>query len=468
MTYDNLNLAYKSLFIIVIAAICTIISIFPKYALLICGIILILLLILNFVKNESLIIYFLILLCVFQNFLAIIVAKKLGTTLMQCLILTKELIAYSTLLLVLIFNIKKIKLTLVELVCFIFIFILSIYLLVPSDVSLFLKLVQYRQILTPVILYLLGKYIFLSSFKLQLILKFLINLSIATVIFGILECLAFSSTFWYDLGINTYLSSKGMDAYASGLNGLPGNFYTYDYYLFIGTSLRRMVSFIADPTLLGQFLVLPICILLFTDVMCGKKRILYILLLTFGLILTLSKGGLFSLAIAFMYKLLKNNNKIFGILLAVVTIIFTIFILNNATMFSSIPDHINGLVTNFKLMISNPLGLGLGKAGNFSRIYSINDDTAVGESFIGLILGQMGIFTIVFLIFLICLIKELDFRNKLDLSLVNISIAFRSALIGTIISSFISESAISFISAGTLFLLSGILSSNICYRKTSN
>ena len=467
MNSNNITKVYTCILILLVSLLCALIPLFPLYTISICAVILIPIMIYIFFKKPNLIVYTLIILCIFQNILAIVIAQKFGGTLMQGLILIKELLTYSALIIAFIFNIKKIKIISVDLFAFIFTVILSIYLIFPNDVSIFLKLVQFRQIITPIILYLLGRLLLINCTKFNKLLKFTVNLSVVTVIFGFIECFFLGDNFWTSLGIGSYLSYKGMDRYAFGLNGLPGNFYTFDYYSIIGIPLRRMVSFIADPTLLGQFLVLPICILLFTKIINGKKRILYIIILCLGLFLTLSKGGLFSLLIAFTYKLLKSKYRVLGQILLIITAFITYFILNNASMFSSLPAHISGLANNFKIAFYNPLGLGLGKSGNFSKLYSMQDDISSGESFIGVILGQLGVLTVIYILFLVYLIKNLKVKAITDINTKNIFIVFQATLIGTITSSFISESAISFISTGILFLFSGILVTNNSKTKLS-
>ncbi|KRE10460.1 polymerase [Bacillus sp. Root239] len=407
-------------------------------------------------------IYVLFLYIVFQNFFAIILAKYAGGNFTQIFILLKDILTYLALLIAVIVNFKKQKAIWPDVFAVLYLIVLCFYLFPYDDTSFFTKLVQFRQLLTPIILYLLGRFMMVGINRTNKFLKFLIYISMLATLFGFLERYILGDTFWINLGIKEYLSSKGMDTWAYGLGGVPGNFYSYDFYSIIGISLRRMVSFVADPTLFGQFLVLPIAVLMFTKIFKGKKRTIFLVTLILGLILTLSKGGIFSLGIAMVYKIFRTKFKILGYLILTIFLMFTFIILTNASMFSSLPAHLNGLIHNFQLTINNPFGLGLGKAGNFAILYSDskNEELGSGESYIGMIIGQIGIFSILFVIFLITAINFYRKKTTESQWMNDLSTVLTAVLLGTISSSMISESAISFISSGILFFMVGLAVKN--------
>ncbi|MBS4206708.1 polymerase [Bacillus sp. FJAT-50079] len=409
----------------------------------------------------------LIIYVVFQNLIAIILAKNLGGSTSQAFILGKDLLVYIGLVVAYVINFKKYKITLPDLFAFLYLIILSIYLLVPSDAPIFAKLVQYRQLSTPVILFLLGRLMFISKERTITILKFLVYISVISVLFGYLERFILGDQFWITIGITDFLVSKGMESWAYGVGGLPGNFYTFDYYAILGTSFRRLVSFVADPTLYGQFLVFPIGILLFTKLFTGKKRNVFAVILLIGLVLTLSKGGIFALGIAIIFKIFRSKYRPIGYLALFFFTIITFFIINNASLFSSLPHHINGLFHNIELTIANPFGLGLGEAGNFAKLYSDGSSEVIGagESYIGMLLGQIGIFSVPFLLFFLTLINFFRRSHVKTPYMRELFVLFAALNIGVLCSSMISESAISFISSGILYLMSGVVITNKTIQK---
>lgn len=452
----------KILAVLSLSVICGILSTFPMVLIssfLAIGVIILGVYIL---RKPDRFIYLLMVYVLLQNFFAIILSKYAGNTLAQGFILTKDILVYLALLIALIANYKKYKFIYPDLFAFLYLCVLGIYLVVPSDTSFFAKLVQFRQLTIPVILYLLGRFMVVNFERIKTFLKFLVHISVIAVLFGFLERYILGDNFWINLGIREFLASKGMGVWAFGQGGLPGNFYSYDFYSIIGTPLRRLVSFVADPTLFGQFLVFPIAILLFTKLFTKKLRSIYLFILLLGLLSTLSKGGMFSLGAVLTYKVLRSRYRPIGYFLLFVFVIITVFIINNASLFSSLPAHLNGFVHNIKLTISNPFGLGLGEAGNFARLFSENDNELLGagESYFGMVLGQLGIFSVPFILFLFSLINFYRKKNIHNVHTKEFFILFAATLIGTVCSSVFSESAISFVSSGLLFLMSGVVATN--------
>ncbi|SLL33521.1 Uncharacterised protein [Mycobacteroides abscessus subsp. abscessus] len=399
---------------------------------------------------------------IFQNFIAIIAAKYLGGDFSQFVIIFKDVLVYLVLLFAFCINHRKFKLIAPDIFAFLYFFLLVIYLLVPNENGLFAMIVQFRQLITPISLYLLGRFLLIKKSRVEVYLRVLVKISVIAVIFGLVERYLLGDAFWSTLGIKEYLISKGMEVWSYGYGGVQGNFYTYDLYSIIGHPLRRMVSFVADPTLFGQFLVLPIVILLFTEIFNKKYRIYFSIILIFGLLLTISKGGVLSLLIALTYKLFHSKYKVFGYFAIIILMIALAIIMNNASLFSSLPSHINGLVHNSMNIISKPFGSGLGSSGNFAVLFSTSSDSDIGsgESYIGMVLGQVGVFSILFILFIVSLILFYKKRIKHTIGNEKMNIVLIATLLGVSLSSLISESAISFISAGILFLISGLVTSD--------
>jgi hypothetical protein len=407
---------------------------------------------LDYVLNNKIDMVIMLLICyiVFQNFLAILFSKIMYGSLV--IIGIKDIAIYLLLGLLLLLNYKKITLVKSDFLAIIYYLILIVYLMIPENVSWGSKIVQFRQLSTPVTLYLLGRLLFLNRPKFNNLLKFIVNISIFSVSFGIIERFILKDDLWIKLGIMDYMAQKGMDRWSYGKGGLPGNFYTYDWVQITDEPVRRMVSFIADPTLFGQFLVFPIAILLITKIYIGKKRYISLLILLIGLLSTLSKGGILSVFIIVIFVLLNSKFKKVGLSLLTVLVLFVGILLFNAEKFSSLPAHLNGLFQNIKLLIEYPFGMGLGQSGNLAKLYS-SKVTGSGESYFGMMIGQIGIFSIVMIAFFwFAYFRFNSFDN-------NHNKLFQSLTISLFISSLLSESAVSFISAGLVFIFMGIFSS---------
>lgn len=423
--------------------------------------------------NDNKFVYALAIMIVFQNFIAIIFSGMGQSFFVTVVISLKELFVYGCIVFFFLFrNGAELKtFRLVNWAAYAYIFLIIAYFLFLNGIPLFTKSVSGRQLITPAALYLFGFYV---KSKQERIMPYYLRIAAVVVIFGLIETFLLGDQFWIKLGIQRYMDDKGMTLWAFGNNGLPGNFYSFDFSGFIGTDLRRMVSFIADPTLLGQFLVLPVLYsVLAKDRFKNKrKRLMYSLLLSTGMLLTLSKGALISTAIGVLvYLLLKKNrfSQLIGMAMGYIVIFFLVIILANYQKFSSLPAHLNGLTSNLLTVVKFPFGLGLGKSGNFASLYNTSgsaDTTSAGESFIGAMLGQIGIVgTLLFFVFIAAVLSALVKRYCLSQNSDFLILA--SALAGTVAASFLSESAISFISAGLIFTISGIYLSNESHDQGS-
>ncbi|MCI1880615.1 MAG: polymerase [Sporolactobacillus sp.] len=424
--------------------------------------ILLILLFINW-KNKNKFIYLLLIMIIFQNFFAIILSglgKPLYVTL---LISLKELYVYGCVFFFCLLK-KKNKskrLNIINWLAFIYLSVIALYFIFPNNLPLFVKSISGRQLIMPVILFLFGYFTISSPINL---LASYTRISLVIVAFGFIESWILGDEFWIDLGIKHYMENKGMSLWAYGTQGLPGNFYTFDFVYFTGVALRRMVSFIADPTLLGQFLVVPLLYSVFGEIKNHREKIFYAVFLSVGLFMTLSKGAILSVLIGFLFILFlkkDRSSQLFALFLSYIFIFFMLIILSNYQLFSSLPAHFNGFLSNLAVVESYPLGLGLGRSGNFANLYNTGDSSEAGESFIGAMLGQTGIAgTFLFLLLIILVIWSLVKKYTKDND--NNFLIIAGALTGTVLISLISESAISFISSGMIFVLAGVyLSSGI-------
>ena len=389
---------------------------------------------------------------ILQNLICIIVCSMFSSMLAQIILLYKELIFYGTVVIYFIANKKlslrkdSVPLIIMIAICIPFFFI--------GSAPLYTKLVCFRQIMTPIILILYGRTYQLTENEIDDFVQLLIKIGILIVIFGFIEEFIVGDAFWLNLHIQKYMDMKGFSAWSWG--GLPGNFYSADLHTIFGM-MRRMVSIMADPLLIGHYLSLCVVILLF----CPPKNLavsyyLKLLLLTVGVVLTLSKGAILVIAISYTYKLWRKN-KLLSIACAFVGFVASLYMIKNNTLWS-LAQHSGGLASS----LGNIIGKGLGSAGNYSNLYGGNSDIA--ESYLGALLGQMGIIGVAAFVYAIVyyLVKIKSVKNKL-------SLAIFAYILGILIEAIMSESSINFVGSGVAFIMLGVLSNETCtkYQKIS-
>lgn len=237
------------------------------------------------------------------------------------------------------------------------------------------------------------------------------------VSFGLLEYILPVETIWGKIiKIQSFMENTETDPWASIPLSESGRFYSWDLYIILGEKLRRLVSIYADPTLTANVLVLLLNIFLLLPKKKIKDKILIVLIILCGF-LTLSKFFVLSLLTSILFYFTEVMIRNIIIYLLIGNVIISILLIN---IFPYIPSvaHIQGLIsafTNFQ-----PFGRGLGQAGNYA-IFSHIEHTVGGESSIGSMLAQIGIFSFL-LIFQINNLLNLIVSNykKINFKKINI------------------------------------------------
>jgi hypothetical protein len=253
------------------------------------------------------------------------------------------------------------------------------------------------------------------------------------------------------LGVPEFSIAKGTEIWAFGPHGLPGNYYSYDLLKWYPEPIRRAVSIVLEPTLLGQLMAFPALYYLIS------KKYAYFLYFFLVMIMALSKGGLLALAVGWLfyvyaYKLRKHGKRL--LLLMSPILLALIIALLNVLEFGSMPLHIAGLVDNVANLRHHILGAGIGNAGNFAVLAQISEggesDILSGESYFGAAVGQLGIVALVAYAALLVATFRLEV-------MINEEMSVKYAGIGVLICGFLSESAISFIGSFYVFSALGAL-----------
>lgn len=257
-----------------------------------------------------------------------------------------------------------------------------------------------------------------------------------------------AENYWPALGITEFLNNKGMGAWTFGPNGVPGNFHTFDFKFINDETYRRVVGIIAEPTLMGHILVLP------TVFSVISARLLPAAFFSLVLLLTLSKGGIAATVIAVACYYIFYSRRIIPLAMVTLAGVFLLSVVLYGFYSGgmlSILDHAEGLSNNLAMVLKYPLGLGIGSSGNFANLaYNAglvdNVVASGGESYFGAVIGQIGIpgIGLYFLLFYwVFKMPVYDVKSR----------ALKLTVLTTLLAGFMSESAVSYVGSGLLFLL---------------
>jgi len=233
-----------------------------------------------------------------------------------------------------------------------------------------------RQLLAPFLIisfpYIIKIPIKLNKELILFILRFILFLIIIGVVFMFVDI-------WSVIDLSNYFSAKGIPTYS---NGMPAMFFepSMNY-------ANRLVSTILDPISFGHIITACFISLFFIKSL-GRNRKLFLIIFLIGLLLTFSKGAIFQLIIA-LFLLNNRLNIIVRILVPFLTLVFGFFFINLA----GIIIHFKGLY--FSIININFFGHGLGLVGNYAKMFaedlSVYNEMKISDTFIGSVLGQLGI-----------------------------------------------------------------------------
>lgn len=267
------------------------------------------------------------------------------------------------------------------------------------------------------------------------------------ILFGLFEYIRGLGV-WQSLGITRLWELKGI---ATNSIGIPPNWYSSES--FGGNIIRRMVSSFADPVNLGTFLFAILVIAWYQ-----KKKWLQIFTLL-CILLTVSKGAFLGVLIfIIVYTASKKNTKILVPVVGLCVLIIGLYFISFSSKSSSgsVFVHINGFLSSFYVLASNPIGLGLGNVGVLSGLFNTSlKNFSVSETGIGMIIAQLGIpGLIIFIIFFIHLMVLGKKRITVDIRKKTL---YYSLLFGFIANAMFNEVALSPNSCGLYFIQLAVL-----------
>jgi len=410
------------------------------------------------IKHNYISINLLTVVCVMQNFVLIIASPYVSRSIYTLTILIKEIYVWGLVVYALL---KRRRNNFFDLGCLLAIVFIVSYGVINNSGSFSGALVSVRQLYLPFMFYLLGRSIIKTEEQIENILRYYVNIMVFCVAFGIIELLLLRDQFWIKIGFSTYAKYKGIESGLSFDTGVHGAFYTWD----LGFRFRRLVSFMAEPVILGQLIAFALIIAIFFKSLFKSRtqRYIYIMALSVGLLLTMAKGGILIALYAFAFvlgKMWKNKElsfiaKVGFVFILILGIIYTFS--DGSTSNGSF--HFAGLTENVRNLPRYFFGRGIGSVGNLGYSYGGRGTlNANGESFIGAVIGQMGIFGIaIFSWFYFNLFKKIKKTKKSNLYDISNIICYLN--IGLFLTSFVNNTAISFTSCFIYYIMAGAVCS---------
>ena len=397
----------------------------------------------------------LVLMCFFQNIFLVILAPYIDKTGYNIIVLIKEVyVALS--ILVGIFSMKKIHKF--DAYCYFCIIILSFCLLAHSKGTWMQILVSVRQLYLPFLFYLFARQINLSENEFIKFIKWFIGLGVLSCGFGAIE-LAIGDSFWQLFHYEKYSMLKIGQA-----NVVYGYFnsiamYTYDLHMFFDKMIKRMSSVLVDPVILGQLLSLAALLLFFVKGLFKYQKA-WFCVIAISVILTFAKGGIVIAMItgAVLVKQIYGKRMLGNALLFFGTLLFIYALFFSVESGSSGSEHLAGLFDHINSFPYHPFGTGIGSEGNLAINMAGLETEKSGESFVGTVIGQLGIGIFLYTTYTYGLYHQTvrrltTYSNKCTN---NILKTVNVATLVLFLTSFINNTAISFTSCFIYIVILGI------------
>lgn len=404
------------------------------------------------IKNDYNTLWYFVSFIAIQNITLLICANRMNNTWVTWFTLSKEIMIYGCVFKRLIFK-RKIKKKNVVFIAYLFIVLFSALI---SNAAIYSRIVSLRQMLLPLVCFAFGYGLKINRQDIRRISNYIIGVSVLIALIGFFEFFIFRDTIWHMLPVYQYQLNKGttFELY----NSVPLNFYSWDLYDIIHIVVRRLVSIFVDPLITGHFLLLGF-VLASSFVENKTRRITTQLVLVLAIVLTMSKGALICLVI---YEFMMMGRRLYRktlvkhplslLVIGVIAIVVAGY-LSNVMSTSSIGIHLNGLLKGFSN--ASLFGEGLGNAGVITGILSDSEDMLTGESYIGVLIIQMGY--VGFILYFVFFVKMIVENYKTRVFDNYFSYRMGSLMIGLMFECMFSESSIGIVATGLYFIFSGIV-----------
>ena len=231
------------------------------------------------------------------------------------------------------------------------------------------KLMSIRQIISPFLLWFIARN-FIKQEEFHRLRMFFLQLGWILLLFGIV---LWFFPVWKWLDLSYFIHKKQLALNDEGI-------IEYFYEPIFG-GMPRMISLLLDPINLGHFLVVLLVLDWEYKELGWWGRVAYFL----GLCFTFCKGAILQMAIALIAWIQWIPRWMKWIIIGgmVITIVF------GGAIHPGIRAHLQGLWSSFQSI--SLFGHGLGMAGNIASKSSGIDLLHIGDTFLGLVIGQLGI-----------------------------------------------------------------------------
>lgn len=231
------------------------------------------------------------------------------------------------------------------------------------------KILSIRQFISPLVLWLISRWV-LNADEIPKILSFFYRLGWWIMALGIVLYL-FPIWNWMDIG--PFVAAKNLKLNDEGV-------IEFMYEPILG-GMPRMSSVLLDPINLGHFWMVLFALDWKQPRLGWWGRALYLIAIGF----TFCKGAVLQFGVAMIgwTRLLPRWMKaiaIGGMGLGLVL---------GASFHPGIQAHLGGLVNSFRTI--TVIGHGLGSVGNIVGRYSTAANLGIGDTFVGMVIGQLGI-----------------------------------------------------------------------------
>lgn len=301
-----------------------------------------------------------------------------------------------------------------------------------------------RNLISPIMFFSLA-YIFAGKIDDKTLMKKIEIVLYIVIVFGVIEY-SIGNKLWIDLNITELSIKKNLitNTYAK----VPPNWYSSEK--IGGHQLRRMVSTFADPVNLGTFLFAGYAV-----AEHERKKFLKMLTLL-CIVLCVSKGAFLGILISFVVNCwYKDRSKISVPVIIGITLglgyVFIVFSQSSST--GSMFYHVLNFIKSFGVLVTKPLGYGVGNAGVLAKVTGGTISTDIVETGFGAIVSQMGIIGLmIYVYFFGKLVAGGRLINKNN---VEDKVLFYSLLFSYIANVLFNEVALSPNSCGIYFVLLG-------------
>ena len=261
-----------------------------------------------------------------------------------------------------------------------------------SDASFKYIILNIRRITEFMLIILVFSMFRLTNNQYTRLLNFSFVILLAVFIFGVIGVLL-PIEFWDDfLKVPEYWNNSafGSNNFSSIFDS--GRGYTSDLIFLTGEKFPRMLSTFVEPTTLGSFFTFYFIYSFFKKGL--KYRNLYLVVSLIGGILIFSKAFLLSFFMALIFKIIGRPSLKLAFAMMVVIFILSLVISVYLGKVHGGLSHFIGFYSGFELLFSHPFGFGLGEAGNRGQFVdaSIMNGNNGGESGLGNVLAQIGVF----------------------------------------------------------------------------